>query len=150
MWQADRWGYASFFRTAVAQRRLNTALGGMRVLFAVSILLGGCSSGDVIVSSVALSPDGNRVAAAYVEMGGGAAGYCHMCVDVFAPAFEVSEAECRRDQQWFSCSATVDLAWTSERQVIATYTGDPKVTPVLQEQAAPSDTSVSIVYRASR
>ena len=128
---------------------LTTALGGMRltVVLLLSLLASACGHQvDVIATSA--SPDGKHVASVYADMGGGAAGWCYICVDVVeGTAFDGSRARCSKEQQWFRCSATVSLVWQSSEMLVANYSGNPVTTPVVGVQPAASAPSVSVVYR---
>ena len=120
-------------------------------LLVLALVTAGCSADhqiDVVTS--AASPDGTHTAVAYADWGGGAAGWCLVCVDVVAGTFNPDGARCTQTQQWFHCQAEVHLEWSSSKLVVASFKGEASTTPVTQQQSAKSAPSISVAYRELR
>ena len=130
----------------------------MRYIIALAGFLAGCGASpstapaaerDISVLDVVASPDGSKSAVAYSDMGGGAAGWCYVCVDVVAGHFNPRGAACGQKQQWFRCSTEINLVWRSPTEVLANYEGQPVTGPELTQDAATLP-DVSIRYEAAR
>ena len=130
----------------------------MRYIIALAGFLAGCGASpstpptaerDISVLDVAASPDGSKSAVAYSDTGGGAAGWCYVCVDVVGGNFKPQGASCGQKQQWFRCSTEINLAWRSPTEVLATYEGQP-ATELRPIQAAATLPDVSIRYEVAR
>ncbi len=123
----------------------------MRHIIALAILLTGCSpvERDIEVIASAPSPDSTRIAVVYSDMGGGAAGWCYVCMDVVPGAFNAAGAQCGREHQWFRCSTEIKLNWLSPSELLATYDGR-MATEGPPVQSAASSPSVTIRYEVAR
>ncbi|TZF86966.1 hypothetical protein [Cognatilysobacter lacus] len=129
----------------------------MRKFIALAVVLAGCSpigpdssEHEIEVLSVAASPDKSSSAVAYADMGGGAAGWCYVCVDVVPGEFKPANARCGHKQQWFRCSTDVTLKWQGLKRVVATYSGEPVTSAPVAAQSAATSPAVSIVYAVAR
>jgi hypothetical protein len=103
---------------------------------------------DITVLASSQSPDGQHLAVAYKDMGGGAAGWCYVCVDVI-PAkktFTPKNARCEASQQWFRCSVEPALTWKDKTELVASQLGQPAVAPLKPRQAAKSAPQVHVLY----
>jgi hypothetical protein len=120
----------------------------LHLIFLAFTTLVACSSEhEVSVVASARSPDGSHLGVAYVDMGGGAAGWCYVCTDVVAGELDSSSAMCRQNQQWFRCNATLSLKWATPQRLLVTYAGEPATVPVPVTQQAPSSPSVAMDYQ---
>ena len=120
------------------------------IFLAFATLVACSSQHEVSVVASARSPDGSRLGVAYVDMGGGAAGWCYVCTDVVASKFNSSSAMCRQNRQWFRCNATISLKWATQHRLLVTYSGEPTTVPVPVTQQAPSSPSIAMVYQQAQ
>ena len=81
------------------------------------------------------APSGSLHAVVVVEMGGGAAGWCHSCVVVEKPAaaYDPQVKLCTTERQLFRCSAKLTLAWVSPDSLTVKIAGDSVHAPVVAE-----------------
>lgn len=137
---------------ATSRRGLTQVLATVKIFFPLLVVttLTACNAlreHEVSVLASARSPDGSHVGVAYVDMGGGAAGWCYVCTDVVEGEFNSSSAMCRQSQQWFRCSATMSLKWATPHKILVTYSGEPATVPVPATQPAPSSPSIAMDYQ---
>lgn len=116
-------------------------------LLTAMFLIGCSAKHDIALITSSRSPDGINTAVAYSDMGGGAAGWCYICIDVVSATFNKGKARCTKEQQWFRCSSDVKLEWQTAQTVVVSYKGQPATEPVTESQAAASTPAVSIIYR---
>jgi hypothetical protein len=98
-------------------------LGGM--LYALDHALGamflGDSKSDVEVLQESPSSDGRYIATAFVDMGGGAPGWCDVAVNVRAAGTELQPKE-----SVFAgdCGTKIDLSWISAAEMTVAFSPD--------------------------
>jgi hypothetical protein len=120
-----------------------------RFLLLAALFTASCApEHQIAVVTSKQSPDGSQTAVAYTDMGGGAAGWCYVCVDVVAGTFNAERARCIQGQQWFRCGTEVVLEWSSPLLVVASFKGEAVIQPIQQRQSAKSAPSISVEYRA--
>jgi len=80
---------------------------------------------DASVKAEAVSPDGKYRAVAVLDMGGGAVGWCRVCVHVLPASRPVSAPNlgCRAEQVKLICQSKTWLAWSSVRALEVSYVG---------------------------
>lgn len=112
--------------------------------FTLSLMLSGPGFSEHTLRTLqeAQSPDGTHIATAYIDMGGGAAGWCAVEVNIRRPGTELPPNE---DVFSARCSTEVKLSWGSSDLLTVEFT-PAEADFSISHDAVSKDGSVKIRY----
>ena len=131
--------------------------GGVVTGFVITLMVGiivavlfmrSCASGSSQIRSQHASPDGKHIAVSYVQMGGGAAGWCEQYVDVTdsQSTFDMNISATGYKYEFsISCSSNVTVQWLSNDSLLILYSLGSGTH--LQQKATSDDQAVRLIYR---
>ena len=112
------------------------------------VFLRSCAGSSSQIESRLDSPDRRHVAVTYVDMGGGAAGWCKVYVDVSDPQspFDIQKSIAGYKYEFSaSCSSRTSVEWLSNDSLLISYSVGSGVH--LEQKNVSDDHSVRLLYR---